>query len=109
MPGEVDRYKKADMEAMDDFPVALFLEAFPSPPGEIRLDATDDPLHGNQEDVFSTGTTTVICRCTSATMRRVRGCGRRTSTGRRGRNWHASSNAQRWPETGIFVPGDDGT
>ena len=84
VPGEVDRYKKADMEAMDDLLVAPFLEALP--PGEIWLDATNDPLHGNQKDVSSTGTT--ICRCTSsaATMWRVRGCGPRTSTGRRGRN-----------------------
>ena len=77
------------MEAMDDLLVAPFLEALP--PGEIWLDATNDPLHGNQKDVSSTGTT--ICRCTSATMWRVRGCGPRTSTGRRGRNWRASSNA----------------
>ena len=47
VPGEADRYKRADMEAMDDLPVAPFLEAFPSPLGEIRLDATDDPPHGN--------------------------------------------------------------
>ena len=66
VPGEADRYKRADMEAMDDLPVAPFLEALPSPPGKIWLDATGDPLHGNQEDVSSTGTT--ICRCTSATM-----------------------------------------
>ena len=37
--------------------VDLFLEAHPSPPGEIvlDLDATDDPLHGNQEDRFFHG------------------------------------------------------
>ena len=27
VPGEADRYKRADMEAIDDLPVALFLEA----------------------------------------------------------------------------------
>ena len=64
VPGEADRYKRADMEAIDDLPVALFPEALPSPPGEIWLNATDDPLHGNQEDVSSTGITTVIVRYT---------------------------------------------
>jgi hypothetical protein len=53
------RYKKivADIEGMDDLLVDLFLEAHDNPPEEIILDvdATDDPLHGNQEGRFFHG------------------------------------------------------
>ena len=53
------RYKKivADPEGMDDLLVDLFLEAYDSPPEQIILDvdATDDPLHGNQEGRFFHG------------------------------------------------------
>jgi hypothetical protein len=53
------RYKKivADPEGMDDLLVDLFLEAHGSPPEEIILDvdATDDPLHGDQEGRFFHG------------------------------------------------------
>ena len=38
--------------AMDNVMVNLFLETVPSPLGNIWLDATDDPLHGNQEERF---------------------------------------------------------
>ena len=43
VPGEPDRYKKADTKKMDDLMVDLFLEAHSSPPKEIFLDfdATD--------------------------------------------------------------------
>lgn len=53
------RYKKivANPEAMDDLMVELFLESFAEAPDEIILDidATDDPLHGEQEDRFFHG------------------------------------------------------
>jgi len=53
------RYKKivADPEGMDALLVDLFLEAYDHPPEEIILDvdATDDPLHGNQEGRFFHG------------------------------------------------------
>ena len=53
------RYKKivADPEGMDDLLADLFLEAYDSPREEIILDvdATDDPLHGNQEGRFFHG------------------------------------------------------
>ncbi len=53
------RYKKivADPERMDDLLVDLFLEAYETEPAEIILDvdATDDPLHGNQEGRFFHG------------------------------------------------------
>ena len=48
-----DRYKKVtyDAAALDALLVDLFLEAHPTPPARIVLDvdATDDPLHGQQE------------------------------------------------------------
>jgi hypothetical protein len=53
------RYKKivARPEAMDDLLVDLFLEAHERAPEEIILDvdATDDPLHGDQEGRFYHG------------------------------------------------------
>lgn len=54
-----ERYKKISLEteAVDRLLVELFLEAHPVPPEEIvlDLDATDDPLHGNQEGRFFHG------------------------------------------------------
>ena len=54
-----DRYKRivADPEAIDRLMVDLFLEAHATPPREIVLDidATDDPLHGQQEGRFFHG------------------------------------------------------
>jgi hypothetical protein len=56
---EEERYKKIalDMAAVDGLLVDLFLEAYPTPPAEIvlDLDATDDPVHGNQEGRFFHG------------------------------------------------------
>jgi len=53
------RYKKivADPVAMDQLLVDLFIESYQTPPTEIVLDvdATDDPLHGNQEGRFFHG------------------------------------------------------
>ena len=56
---EKERYKKIrlEMEAVDRLLVEIFLEAYPTPPEEmvLDLDATDDPLHGNQEGRFFHG------------------------------------------------------
>lgn len=53
------RYQKivADPAAIDALLVDLFLDAHAAPPGEIvlDLDATDDPLHGQQEGRFFHG------------------------------------------------------
>jgi hypothetical protein len=53
------RYKKitADSSAMDALLVDVFLESYASAPEEIVLDidATDDPVHGNQEGRFFHG------------------------------------------------------
>ena len=54
-----ERYKKIviDAEAVDRLLVEVFLEAHATPPTEIVLDmdATDDPVHGNQEGRFFHG------------------------------------------------------
>jgi Transposase DDE domain group 1 len=56
---EKERYKKValDLEAVDRLLVKIFLEAHDPPPVEIvlDLDATDDPVHGNQEGRFFHG------------------------------------------------------
>ena len=53
------RYKKIviNENAVERFFVNVFLQAFPEPPERILLDfdATDDPLHGNQEGRFFHG------------------------------------------------------
>jgi hypothetical protein len=54
-----ERYKKIviDTEAVDRMLVEVFLQAHAVPPAEIvlDLDATDDPVHGNQEGRFFHG------------------------------------------------------
>ena len=56
---EKERYKKIvmDQAAVDRLLVEIFLEAHEQPPSEIilDLDATDDPVHGNQEGRFFHG------------------------------------------------------
>jgi len=60
-PEEVSthRYKKTvlDPDAVDRLLVDVFLESYSEPPRwiEIDIDATDDPLHGNQEGGFFHG------------------------------------------------------
>jgi len=61
-PAQADaraRYKKIvyQQEALDQLLVDLFLESFSPPPArlELDLDATDDPVHGNQEGRFFHG------------------------------------------------------
>ena len=56
---EKSRYKKivADGAAIDCLMVDLFIESYPSAPPEVVLDvdATDDPLYGNQEGKYFHG------------------------------------------------------
>jgi hypothetical protein len=59
------RYKKIvyDPQSIDRLLVQLFLQAHPKEPKEIwlDLDATDDPLHGNQEGRFFHGYYDAYC------------------------------------------------
>ena len=54
-----DRYRRivADADALDDVLLDVFLESFAEAPEELwlDLDATDDPLHGDQEGRFYHG------------------------------------------------------
>lgn len=56
---EKSRYKKivADGAAIDELMVAVFIDSYQSQPAEVVLDvdATDDPLHGNQEGKYFHG------------------------------------------------------
>src|SRR5499426_4622498 len=56
---EKSRYKKivADGGKIDELMVALFIESYQSAPSEVVLDvdATDDPLNGNQESRYFHG------------------------------------------------------
>ena len=56
---EKSRYKKivADGGKIDELMITLFIESYPSAPSEVVLDvdATDDPLHGNQEGRYFHG------------------------------------------------------
>jgi Transposase DDE domain group 1 len=56
---EKSRYKKivADGAKIDDLMVAVFIGSYQSAPSEVVLDvdATDDPLHGNQEGKYFHG------------------------------------------------------
>lgn len=115
-----DRYCKIslDTEAVDRFFVDVFLSAHPKAPGEIvlDLDATDDPLHGEQEGRFFHGYYGGYCYLPLYIF-----CGLHLLCARlRKANVDASFGAvaeldrivaqirQRWPEVRIIVRGDSG-
>ena len=117
---QCDRYKKilADERMIDTLLVDLFLDSERRPPAQVvlDLDATDDPLHGNQEGRFFHGYYGHYCylplyiTCGEHVLR----CRLRRADG------DASDGAveelkavvaqirQRWPETKILVRGDSG-
>ena len=114
------RYKKivAAPEGMDDLLVDLFLEAYGSPPEEIILDvdATDDPLHGNQEGRFFHGYYRSYCYlplyifCGEHLL-----CARLRTSDQDGAAGTVDELARiverirlRWPKTRIIVRGDGG-
>ena len=114
------RYKKivARPEAMDDLLVDLFLEAYERAPEEIILDidATDDPLHGDQEGRFYHGYYRSYCylplyifcgeHLLSARLRTA------DQDGAAGTVAELARIIERirlsWPETRIIVRGDSG-
>jgi hypothetical protein len=62
---EKSRYKKivAEGEKIDELMVAVFIESYESAPSEVVLDvdATDDPLYGNQEGRYFHGYYSEYC------------------------------------------------
>jgi hypothetical protein len=114
------RYKKivADAAAIDALLVEVFLEAYEAPPEEIILDvdATDDPLHGNQEGRFFHGYYRQYCYLPLYIF-----CGEQLLCARlRRADQDGAAGTQeeleriighirmRWPETRIIVRGDSG-
>jgi len=118
--GGPGRYHKIghDAAAIEDLPVALFLEAHAAPPAEIvlDLDATDDPLHGDQEGRFFHGYYDCYCYLPLYVF-----CGRHLLAAKlRRANIDAAAGAvqevarivgrirARWPETRIVLRADSG-
>jgi len=114
------RYKKIvyDSAAMDRLLVDIFLESFQRPPSQIvvDLDATDDPIHGNQEGRFFHGYYRDYCYLPLYII-----CGEFVLCARlRSSNIDASAGALeevqrileqirgRWPEVEIVLRGDGG-
>lgn len=122
-PADADakaRYKKVvySAEAMDRLLVDLFLEAHDAPPQRLvlDLDATDDPLHGNQEGRFFHGYYREYCYLPLYII-----CGEFVLCARlRSSNIDASAGAleevkrivaqirAKWPEVEIVLRGDGG-
>jgi hypothetical protein len=114
------RYHKVshDAAAIETLFVDMFLEAHRRPPAQIilDLDATDDPLHGNQEGRFFHGYYDCHCYLPLYIF-----CGRHLLTAKlRRSNIDASAGAveeiarimaqirRRWPRTRILLRGDSG-
>src|SRR4051812_6954686 len=117
---EPTRYHKIshDAAAIESLFVDLFLEAHKKPPHQIilDLDATDDPLHGNQEGKFFHGYYDCYCYLPLYIF-----CGRHLLVARlRRSNMDAAAGAIeevarivaqircRWPRTRILLRGDSG-
>ena len=122
-PADADgksRYKKISVvhKAVEEFFVRVFLQAHHEPPKEIvlDLDATDDPLHGNQEGRFFHGYYNSYCYLPLYIF-----CGEHLLWAQlRSSNIDASEGSvealekivgwirQDWPEVKVLVRGDSG-
>src|SRR5256885_294273 len=117
---EPSRYHKIayDAAAIEALPVTLFLEAHKRPPERIilDLDATDDPLHGQQEGRFFHGYYDSYCYLPLYVF-----CGRHLLAAKlRPANIDASAGSveeiarivgqirQRWPDLRILLRADSG-
>ena len=115
-----ERYKKIviDAEAVDRLLVEVFLEAHATPPAEIvlDLDATDDPVHGNQEGRFFHGYYGHYCylplyifcgdfllcaRLRPSNINASSGCVEELK-------WIVAQIRKAWPEVKITIRGDSG-
>jgi hypothetical protein len=114
------RYQKivAHPEAIDRLFVAVFLEAYPTPPARIvlDLDATDDPVHGKQEGRFFHGYYGEYCYLPLYIFCGDHLLGARLRTADHGEAHGALAELQRvvaqirtvWPRVRILVRGDSG-
>ena len=117
---EASRYKKivADPDAMDALLVDLFLEAYATPPDEIILDvdATDDPVHGQQEGRFFHGYYRQYCYlplyifCDEHLLwARLRQADQDGAAGTKEELARIIARVRRrWPQTRMIVRGDSG-
>jgi hypothetical protein len=113
-------YKKIalDCEAVDNLFVDLFIESQVEPPGQIILDidATDDPLHGDQEGKFFHGYYKAYCYlplyifCGEALLcARLRTADNDGAAGTVEELERIVERIRRsWPDTQILVRGDSG-
>ena len=118
--GGAHRYHKIvyDRDAIESLFVKLFLEAYPTPPEEIvlDLDATDDPLHGDQEGKFFHGYYGHYCYLPlyifcgeHLLLARLRPSGIDAYTGSIEELQRIVAQIrQRWPDVRIIVRGDSG-
>jgi hypothetical protein len=114
------RYKKipVDRHAVDAFFIEVFLDSYKQPPSEIilDLDATDDPLHGQQSGRFFHGYYNTYCYLPLYIF-----CGEHLLCARlRPSNIDASAGSvkeldrivsdirRRWPDVRIVIRGDSG-
>ena len=122
-PADADvesRYKKIvhHPEKIEDFLITLFLDSYKARPSEIVLDfdATDDPLHGNQEGRFFHGYYRCYCylplyvTCGDRlVVAKLRTSNRDQSAGATEVLAHLVDRIrQRWPEVRIIVRADSG-
>ena len=117
---EEDRYKKVvyHPDKMQDVMVDAFLDSFKKAPKEIILDfdATDDPLHGNQEGRFFHGYYRCYCylplyvTCGDHLLvAKLRSSDRDASDGSTEvLAYLVNRIRQRWPKVRIIVRGDSG-
>jgi hypothetical protein len=115
-----DRYRKVsvDEEAMKELFVDLFIQANTTAPSRLilDLDATDDPIHGNQEERFFHGYYKCYCYLPLYIF-----CGRELLLAKlRPANIDAAAGAkeeiafivarlrQRWPDVDIWLRADSG-
>jgi hypothetical protein len=115
-----DRYRKieVDTNAVDRFFVDVFLAAYEKAPAQIvlDLDATDDPLHGEQEGRFFHGYYGGYCYlplyifCGSHLLcARLRGSDRDASAGAVNEVERIVAQIrQRWPQVQIILRADSG-
>jgi hypothetical protein len=114
------RYKKivANPEAMDHLLIDLFIESYETPPSQIVLDvdATDDPIHGNQEGKFFQGYYRHYCYlplyifCDEQLLcSRLRTANQDAAAGTREEISRIVSELRKaWPQVQIIVRGDAG-
>ena len=115
-----DRYRKisVDGEAMKELFVSLFIQARKKAPRRLilDLDATDDPVHGNQEDRFFHGYYKCYCYLPlyifcgrDLLLARLRPANTDASAGSKEEiAWIVARLRQKWPNVEIWLRADSG-